>query len=70
MRNFAVIYPDGSFSVVGSLESEEVPSDAFSGLRVGKTEVRSLGDDAYVVYAVRLGDQRTLVLYEPEDVLV
>ncbi|MFB0964644.1 MAG: hypothetical protein QMC36_02960, partial [Patescibacteria group bacterium] len=39
-------------------------------MSVGRAEVRTLGDDRYVVYAVRLNEQRTLVLYEPEDVLV
>ncbi|MFZ3232031.1 MAG: hypothetical protein WA194_00555 [Patescibacteria group bacterium] len=65
-----MVYRDGSFSIVGSLESEDVQGDAFKDLPLGRAEVRSLGDDKYVVYAVRLNDQRTLVLYEPEDVLV
>jgi len=37
-----VVYRDGSFSVVGSLESEDVQENAFKDLQLGRAEVREL----------------------------
>ena len=70
LRNFAVVYPDGSVSVEGSLDSDDVDSRDFRNLPIGRAEERELDGEEYVLYAVRLNADRLLVLYEPEDLMV
>lgn len=70
LRNFAVVYPDGTFSIEGSLDSENVDVRDFRNLPVGRAVEREFDQDEYVLYAVRLNADRLLVLYEPEDLMV
>lgn len=70
LRNFAVVYPDGTVSVVGSLESSGIPVETLRGLPSKLATRRDIGDERYVMYATSLNEGRLLVLYEPEDTLV
>lgn len=70
LRNFAVVYPDGTFSIEGSLGSDDVDVRDFRDLPIGRAEERELNGEEYVLYTVRLNADRLLVLYEPEDLIV
>ncbi|MDQ1344452.1 MAG: hypothetical protein QG650_1174 [Patescibacteria group bacterium] len=69
LRNVAVLFRDGSVSVVGPLESAQLPEDFFRSLPMGGVSRRVVGNEEYILYAAPIGQNRTIVLYESQDFL-
>ena len=51
LRNVAVLFRDGSVSVVGPLENAQLPENFFRSLPLGKVSRKNIGNEEYVLYA-------------------
>lgn len=69
LRNVVVVFPDGSFSALGAFDAPEI---SVADLRIPpdrKTVRREFGGEEFLLYAFPIGEGRSIVFYEPEEIL-